>query len=236
MQAEAIREAIFEVYEDVGQHGSRSPEGLEVTVGGSLASSLGYAPEELRDLPPGVLEGFVGTAPLSCEIPGHESGWIADLGCGGGLDSWILGKRGHRVLALDASTAMLSRAVEKSASAPFVAVRALLPSLPLESECASWVLMNGVANLVPNRMGLLREIRRVLRPGGRILIADLVALDDVPEELTVLPEAWAWCIGGATSPQGWVEALEAAGLGCPSVQILEEFPPFGRAVVRGVRP
>ncbi len=235
MGAKAIRAAISAVYETVGLYGSRSPEGLDLPVGGELAERLGYSAEELRHAPRAALQAFVGAAPLVDEIPPDSEGWIVDLGCGAGLDSWILGSRGHRVVALDASASMLSRVTTGAAPTRLVAVRAFLPSVPLRTGCASRVLLNGVANLIQDGSALLREIHRILQPGGQVLIADLVVLGVVPEELKALPEAWAWCLGGATTPKGWVEALESSGFGSVSFRILEEFSPFGRATLRAVR-
>ncbi len=163
---------------------------------------------------------------------------MLDLGCGAGLESWLLAHRGYRVLGLDASAPMLQRLAARERPPPPgpLRARALLPAIPVRSASAAWVLLNGVANLIPERGTLLREVRRVLVPGGTLLLADLVAVGDVPPELRNLPEAWAWCVGGASPPGEWEATLAATGFGHVRVTLMEEIPPLARAVIRARRP
>jgi SAM-dependent methyltransferase len=228
------RKTISEVYESLGRNGSRPPGGLSFPTGTALARDLGYPEAELAALPPEVLESFVGAAALACEVddPAPGSGWVVDLGCGAGVDSLVLARRGHRVVSLDASPAMLRRLVSAAGGQSNHAVRALLPTLPLATGFASWVLLNGVANLVSDRTQLLAEVSRVLRPAGRLLIADLLALGEIPAEVRELPEAWAWCVAGAASPAVWKSDLAEAGFFDLQIQILEEIQPLGRGLIR----
>ncbi len=237
MDADAIRRAVSEVYDRTGREGSRGPAGMALPTGGALARELGYAEADLGGVPGEVLEAFVGAAALAPEV--HGPGAVADLGCGAGLDAWVLAARGHRVAALDASAPMLARlrrSLARRPGLPLHCVLAELPRVPLRAGCVDWVLMNGVANLVPDRPRLLAEALRVLRPGGRLRIGDLVALEPLPPGLRDLPEAWAWCLGGATGPDEWERALRLAGFVEVSVEIVEPVPPAARAIVRARRP
>lgn len=224
-----IHEAVLRVYEDVGRGGSRAPAGLGVRTGADLARTLGYRDEELALLPLRVLDAFVGAAALADEVTGPAGQWVLDLGCGAGIDGLVLCARGFRVAALDASAAMLGLA---PARATRLAVRASLPDLPVTTGVADWALLNGVANLVPARPTLLAEVSRALRPGGTLLVADLVQIGPIPAEVRALPEAWAWCVAGASTAEAWQGDLARAGFGQADVTVLEEFPPLARAVLR----
>lgn len=239
MGGERISEAIREVYERVGREGSRPPGGLSLSTGRDLAEDLGYPPTLLDALPPRTLDAFVGAAPLFQEVHGRPGEWVLDLGCGSGLDSLILAEAGYRVVAVDASAAMLRRLGASAEELPerrVHPVRAALPRIPVAARAASWVLLNGVANLVVERDALLAEIRRVLRPDGSLLLADLVELGEIPPEVRDLPEAWAWCLGGAATPERWRECLGAAGFRGVEVTVLEEFLPLGRGMIRATAP
>lgn len=236
MKPETLQREILAVYERTGRGGARAPGGLNLAVGEALARRLGYAPEDLDAVPPPLREAFVGAANLADRV--DRPGAVADLGCGAGLDAWILARRGHPVAAVDASGAMLRRLAGCLRGAPRVPlrpVRGLLPRLPFRAGAFDWALLNGAANLVPERDELLREAARVLRSGGILLVADLVELEPLPEGIRDLPEAWAWCVAGAESPERWTERLDRAGFEAPEVEILEPVPPLARAVVRARR-
>lgn len=228
-----MRAAVQDVYDAVGRTGSSSPSGLRVATGRELAVRFGYDRGALAALHPAAAEAFVGAAALEPQVRGASGELVVDLGCGGGLDALLLARRGFRVLALDASAPMLSRlgGARGGPGSP-LPVRARLPLIPVRSGSASWALLNGVANLVPERAALLAEVRRVLRPGGRLLAADLFEWGEIPEEVRRLPEAWAWCVGGAASPDRWIADLGRAGFSCAVVEILETIPPLARGTVQ----
>jgi len=231
-----IREAIRDAYDRVGRTGSRAPAGLHVPTGRVLASALGYE-EALAELPDAVVDAFVGAAALAPQVTGRPGEVVADLGCGAGLDSLLLARRGFRVVSLDASSAMLARLARHRdpSGAPPQPVRGALPELPLGSGVARWALLNGVANLVRERGRLLAEVHRILAPGGVLLIADLISVGEIPAELRELPEAWAWCVAGAGSRDEWEHDLARAGFADTSVEVLEVTAPVARALIRARR-
>ncbi len=242
MDLSLIRSAIAQVYDAVGSHGSRPPSGMGVPTGGALARHLGYPEEALDRVPPTILEAFVGADALAPRVSGCPGDVVLDLGCGAGLDAWLLALLGYRVVAADASAPMLgrlahaARAADRPSGAAVCALKAELPALPVRGGAADWVLLNGVANLVADRGALWGEVCRVLAPGGRLLAADLVALGSVPPEVRAMPEAWAWCLGGAPDLAEWEAELEDAGLVGVRVTVLEDLSPLGRARVEAERP
>jgi arsenite methyltransferase len=226
-----IRTEISRTYDAVGRNGVRPPSGLGLKIGAALAESLGYGAEDLETLPAEVLESFVGTAPLHGIVDGGDRDWVLDLGCGSGCEALLLSRKGFRVAALDASTAMLRR-LARSRSTGVDPILAELPEIPLKSGFAAWALLNGVANLVPDRLRLLGEVHRVLRPGARLLVADLLAVDELPSDVRELPEAWAWCLGGATGADVWERDLAQTGFCEVQILVLEKMPPVARALIR----
>jgi SAM-dependent methyltransferase len=234
---DAIRDAIRSAYDRVGRCGSQTPAGLPVLTGGELAENLGYDHAALTALPGTVLEAFVGAGALAPQVTGRPGDLVADLGCGAGLDSLLLARRGFRVVSLDASRAMLARLArsrEPAVQNPSP-VRGALPEIPLASGVARWVLLNGVANLVRNRGLLLAEAHRVLAGEGTLLVADLVAVGEIPDEVRKLPEAWAWCLAGAIEVDEWKRRLAVAGFANSAVDVLEVMDPVARAVIRARR-
>ncbi len=231
---DGLEAVVQAVYDSIGTNGSEAPSALPVATGPDLALALGYSPGDLERVPQGVLAAFVGAAPVAKYVEGP--GPVADLGCGAGLDAWLLALRGYRVAALDASAPMLARLRQGGPPPGLRCIRGRLPRVPLRDGWAGWVLLNGVANLVPDRPALLREIHRILRPGGRVCIGDLVRVAPLPPGLADLPEAWAWCVAGAASPGGWHQDLEQAGFRRVRVELLETIHPLARAVVHASKP
>jgi len=233
----AIREAVLGTYEAVGRRGSRSPMGEAIPTGAALARDLGYPATDLAAVPTPVLEAFVGAGAVTREVEGDGCDWVADLGCGAGVDALILARRGFRVIAIDAARSMLARltvAARASGAGLVAPIRSIVPPIPLGDGTMGWVWMNGAANLVPDRVALLAEVHRVLRAGGVFVAADLFAIGPIPDDLRASPEAWAWCVGGATAPETWERDLAAAGFGGVRIEIAESLPPLGRGTVRAV--
>ncbi len=237
MRPDALR-AVREVYDAVGEHGSRAPRGMELATGRELAVALGYAPERLAAVPPELLEAFVGAGPLAVLADPRPGQVVVDVGCGAGVDSFLAAQAGARVLAMDASLPMLRRlrrgVAGRTPQPRLLALQAAAPHLPVARGCADWVWLNGVANLVPDRPALCAELARVLRPAGHLLIADVFAREPVPETLRDLPEAWAWCVAGAGAPEEWERLLRNAGFRGISIESAEEFSPFCRGVLRAI--
>lgn len=238
MQPAALR-AVREVYDAVGEHGARAPRGMDLATGRDLAAALGYPQEDLDAVPTALLDAFVGAAPLAALAAPRPGQTVLDIGCGAGVDSFLAARAGARVVALDTSAPMLRRLGGAMGGQPhpldLLVLRAQALSLPVADGIAQWVWLNGVANLIPDRPSLCTELARVLCSGGTLLLADIFALEPVPDELRELPEAWAWCVAGATSPEDWTERLSAAGFSSVRFAPGEEFLPFCRGVLTATR-
>jgi SAM-dependent methyltransferase len=148
----------------------------------------------------------------------REGQTVLDLGSGAGLDLLVAADRvgpTGRVIGVDMTDAMIEAARENAERAghPNIEVRkGLIEELPVNSRSVDWVISNCVINLSPEKHRVFREIHRVLRPGGRFSISDIVA-EDLPTEIRELASAHAACVGGAISEREYVAGLEAAGLG-----------------------
>jgi SAM-dependent methyltransferase len=146
--------------------------------------------------------------------PGEHA---VDLGSGGGLDCLLaaraVGPTGT-VVGVDFLTDMVERASRAAAEMGLTNVRfvdAEIEALPLADASVDVVLSNGVPNLSPRKVRVLTEAFRVLRPGGRVAIVDLILEHDLPAEIQTHPVAWAGCLSGALSEIALYKGLRRAG-------------------------
>lgn len=149
---------------------------------------------------------------------GVQSGeTVLDLGSGAGLDLLVAaGKVGPdgRVIGVDMTPEMIAVARRNIDASPYenIEVReGVIEELPVDDASVDWVISNCVINLSPDKGAVFREIARVLRPGGRFSISDIVA-EDLPETLRTRAASYSACIGGAISEAEYTAGLEAAGL------------------------
>jgi SAM-dependent methyltransferase len=156
--------------------------------GRAHALRLGYAVSPLDQLPEVACEAFAGVAnPFHWGTP-QPGERVVDLGSGAGMDSvlaalWV-GAEG-RVIGVDMTTEMLERSRRIAVSLAFANVefrQGVIESAPVEDGWADVVISNGVINLCPDKLGVYREVSRMLRPGGRMMIADICIEKPVPEE------------------------------------------------------
>jgi arsenite methyltransferase len=184
---EEIRAAVEQRFAQV----ARSPEQeTKFPVGPASAKKLGYDPQEIDALPPAVTESFCGVGnPLGLSEV-HLGQTILDLGSGSGLDSLLAARRvgpSGKVVGVDLCPEMVEKARRNASllglhNAEFV--QAGIEKLPLPDGSVDVVISNGVFNLCPDKPGVLAEAFRVLRPGGRLQMADILLHDDVtPEEV-----------------------------------------------------
>jgi SAM-dependent methyltransferase len=189
----ALRAAIQAEYELVALEPER---GFHFHTGRPLTRILGYRDAWLEGLPEASLESFAGTGnPFSLgEIRAGEQ--VVDVGCGAGLDSMIAAKMAGpsgRVVGVDMTPSMLVKARRNAAEARLSNVEfreGYAESLPIPEGWADVVISNGVLNLMPNKAAALEEMARVLKPGGRLQIGDILVQKAVPDSARRRIDLW----------------------------------------------
>ncbi|HEX6744002.1 MAG TPA: methyltransferase domain-containing protein [Solirubrobacteraceae bacterium] len=193
VDVEVLREEIRRTYSDVATEQDRR---FIFPTGRVWAQELGYPELELERVPDATVESFAGVAnhwALGRIEPGAV---VLDLGCGAGTDLLIAaqmtGPTG-RVIGVDMTPAMLDRA---RASADAMGLgnvdlhEALIEAMPLPDASVDAVISNGVIDLVPDKDAVLDEVDRVLRPGGRLQLADVVIHQEVSEDARRRIDLW----------------------------------------------
>ena len=190
---EHLRRAIRDEYALVA---SKPERGFHFHTGRPLAERLDYEAEWLDLVPPEAMASFAGTGnPLSMgtPTPGER---VVDVACGAGMDSFIAGSlvgEDGNVIGIDMTPEMLSRA-RRARSAASTSNVAFLPGygeqLPVPSGWADLVISNGALNLMPDKLAALREMRRVLRPGGRLQLADILVERPVNDKAKQKIDLW----------------------------------------------
>jgi SAM-dependent methyltransferase len=198
---------------------AEQPDGdFHFEMGRAMAERLGYPRAELDRVPPEAIASFAGV--------GHHFDFAAlcggervlDLGSGSGLDSFVaalqVGSSG-RVVGIDMCDAQRDKAAALAGDYGFGNVRYLpghieaLPSADASFDC---VISNGVINLSADKAAVFAEAARVLRPGGRLALSDIVTQVQLPEGIVCDATLWAACIGGAMQREAYQQLIEDAGL------------------------
>jgi SAM-dependent methyltransferase len=177
----------------------------------------GYTREELDALPPeAVINSFGCGNPLAfSEV--REGDVVLDLGSGAGIDILLAGKKvgpGGRVIGIDMTDEMIEKARENIARSGLTHVevrKGIIEELPVESSSVDWAISNCVINLSPEKPRVFAEIARVLKPGGRMLVSDIV-VDALPQRLREDQGLYSSCIAGAISEKEYLSGLRGAGL------------------------
>ena len=204
---------------DMYRHVARGEESeLHFEVGKGLAEHLGYPGELLDAIPAEALASFAGVGhhlDLAALQPGQA---VLDLGSGSGTDVFcaavLVGESGH-VVGVDITEAQLDKAArlrDREGFSQVELVQAHIEELPFADASFDAVLSNGVINLSPAKGRVFAEAARVLRPGGRLAIADIVSGRPLKERTRRNVELWAACIAGAIPRSNYLEAVEAQGL------------------------
>jgi len=189
----------------------------------AVAQAFGYSPEELASLPPQANMG------LSCGNPVAVAGLragevVVDLGSGGGLDVFLAAQRvgpTGKAIGIDMTPDMIDRAKAGAALAGATNVEfhlAQIDQLPLADSSVDCIISNCVINLVPDKSQAFREILRVLKPGGRIVISDIALKRPLPDAVLWDVQAYVGCIAGAMQFTEYERLLRAAGFEAVVVQ------------------
>lgn len=190
----------------------------------STAVSVGYDPEELRSLPEGANLGLGCGAPI--ESLGLKPGeTVLDLGSGAGVDVFLaarlVGPSG-RAIGVDMTPEMVAKArrnAERSGVTNVTFVEGRLEALPVDDASVDAATSNCVINLVPDKTVVFRELARVLVPGGRAVISDLVLTESLPERVVEDIESYVGCIAGAALREDYLAMVRKAGF---TVEVLKD--------------
>jgi len=188
-----LRDAIQREYAEV----ARDPhKGFHFHTGRRLAGILKYQEDWLTGIPEASIESFAGTGNPFAVEPLRPGERVLDVGCGAGIDTFIAARMvgpSGRAIGVDMTAAMLEKArgAVLAGSVENVEIReGFMESLPVEDGWADVVISNGVLNLTPDKDAALREMHRVLRPGGRLQIADILVESAVPESAKRKIDLW----------------------------------------------
>jgi arsenite methyltransferase len=193
VDVDVLREEIRKTYTDV----STAPEREFIfPTGRAWAQELGYPEPELARVPDATVESFAGVA-NHWTLGRIESGSVVlDLGCGAGSDVLIAAQMtgpDGRAIGVDMTATMLDRARASAAEMGLSNVElheSLIEALPLDDASVDVVISNGVIDLVPDKDAVFDEIDRVLRPGGRLQLADVVIHHEVAEDARSRIDLW----------------------------------------------
>jgi arsenite methyltransferase len=194
IDVDALRAEIRNTYTDVSRDQQRD---YIFPTGRAWAEELNYPEPELGRVPDATVESFAGVANLWALGRIEPAAVVLDLGCGAGTDLLIAAQMAGpegRVIGVDMTPAMLERAgaSAREMELPNVALhQSLIESLPIEDASVDVVISNGVIDLIPDKDAVFGEIDRVLRPGGRVQLADVVIHNAVSEDARKRIDLWA---------------------------------------------
>jgi ubiquinone/menaquinone biosynthesis C-methylase UbiE len=214
VNAEDLETKVKEMYRHVAQQpGDR----FHFELGAPVALRAGYDADLLASVPPDAVESFAGVGyffDFADLQPGED---VGDLGSGSGMDAFyaarLVGPTG-RVYGIDFTREQLDKARRIANENGFTFVEFLegrIESLPLPDDSLDCVISNGVINLCPDKEAVFREAARVLRPGGRLAIADIISERMLTDAIVCNADLWASCIGGAAQQDLYLQAIQAAG-------------------------
>jgi arsenite methyltransferase len=206
--AEALRDSVRQGYTRVAEAGS--------CCAAETSRQLGYAEDQLESIPEEANLGVGCGNPTAIDSlrPGEV---VVDLGCGAGMDTFLaaraVGPEG-RVIGVDMTDAMLEKARNNARSGGFENVefrKGFIEDLPLEDASVDAIISNCVINLSPEKERVYAEAYRVLVPGGRAMISDVVLERPLPREVLDSIDAWVGCVGGASLRGEYLETIRKAG-------------------------
>lgn len=210
-----LESKVKDMYRQVAQN----PHGdFHFEMGRALTERLGYAPQDLDRIPAEAIESFAGVGYYFHLADLKDGERVLDLGSGSGTDTFVaalnVGPSG-RVVGVDMTDEQRAKAERLRDGAGFSNITYLkgyIEDLPVDDASFDAVISNGVINLSPDKAAVFREVARVLKPGGRLAISDIVTEARLPEGIVCNATLWAACIGGAMQQDDYGAAIEAAGL------------------------
>jgi SAM-dependent methyltransferase len=219
--ADEIREAVREGYTRVAERASPccGASSRESEIG----RKIGYSDEELATVPRGANLGVGCGNPTAIDSlrPGDV---VVDLGSGAGMDAFLAARQvgpTGRVIGVDMTDAMLEKARENARKTGVTNVefrKGRIENLPIEDESVDVIISNCVINLSPEKDEVYREAYRVLRPGGRLMVSDIVLERPLAPEIVRSVDAYVGCVGGASLRADYLATIRRAGFSKVEIQ------------------
>jgi SAM-dependent methyltransferase len=213
---EEIRSAVRERYAQAARSVDGSCCSAAVPTEGLIGHTL-YNEDEAEALPHAALEASLGCGNPTMLADLHPGEVVLDLGSGGGIDVLLSARRvapDGKAYGLDMTPEMLDLARRNQAEAGVTNAEFLegtMEEIPLPEQSVDVIISNCVVNLSPDKPAVFREAFRVLKPGGRLAISDIVLRKKLPEPLQQVMGLWTGCVAGALSDSDYRDKLEQAG-------------------------
>jgi len=218
---DAVREKYGEIARSVGKTGCCGPS--TCGCGDPISSNL-YSDSETAGLPADAVTASLGCGNPTALIELQPGQTVLDLGSGGGIDVLLSAKRvgpTGKVFGLDMTDDMLALAREnqrKTGATNVEFLKGTIEAIPLPDQSVDVIISNCVINLSVDKDAVFREAFRVLKPGGRFAVSDVVIRGDVPGDVRRSMELWVGCVAGALRDDEYVSKLKAAGFGDVDVE------------------
>ena len=229
MEEKRIKGLVRERYSQIAEHSQQSccsSCGCAMTV--MLSETIGYSRGDLEYLPKGAVMGLGCGNPVAItELKAGEV--VLDLGSGAGIDVFLAATKvgpAGRAIGVDMSKEMVDKAKEIGKSYGYHNVEFRLgeiEKLPIDDGSVDVIISNCVINLSPDKSRVFREAYRVLKPGGRLIVSDIVSERVLPNEIKQDPDAWVACIAGALEQQEYLTKIKEAGFEDAQVVSKREF-------------
>ena len=229
MKKNTIKQHVKEGYAKIAQTGSSCCPGSSCCGGSNNAETIskivGYSKTEMKMAPEGSNLGLGCGNPVALASL-KEGETVLDLGSGAGFDVFLAAQRVSRegrVIGIDMTPEMLKRAKENASKGNYTNVEFRLgeiEKLPVESDSIDVIISNCVINLSTDKQKVFKEAFRVLKPGGRLMVSDLVLLKDLPDVIKKSIKAYIGCLAGAAIKDRYIDLIKKAGF--KKIEILSQ--------------
>ena len=231
MKEEEIKKVVRKSYAKIAKNGesccdaSASCCQTERDTSNDASLKIGYSEEDVESVPEGANLGLGCGNPIALASL-REGETVLDLGSGAGFDCFLavnrVGKSG-KVIGVDMTPEMLDRARKNARKGKYMNIEFRLgeiENLPVADGSVDVVISNCVINLSPDKKRVFEEAFRALRPGGRLMVSDIVLLRDLPESIRRNVQAYVECVSGAEKKDRYLKLIEEAGF--HEVRVMEE--------------
>lgn len=226
VDAADLEQKVKDMYKAVAE---QPKEDFHFEMGREMAERLGYPAKTLDLIPNAAIDSFAGVGyyfHFADLKPGEH---VVDLGSGSGMDTFFASQlvgNGGQIFGIDMTDAQRKKSTalrDEAGIGNIIYLKGYIQSTPCEAGSFDAVISNGVVNLAPDKLDVFSEAARLLKPGGRLALADIVTEKQLPSGITCDATLWAACIGGAMQQDDYIACIEQAGLIVEQVQDNPEY-------------